>query len=225
MKILIVESDENTSKKLCKTFAEYGGGSVCEVAGDLDRGLEIGLAGKYDFIIVGHGGNRDATKNMITKLRAECSIPLVVLLPDDDTTRKVVFLNSGADACLRYDCEEAELLAVIGAVLRRYYRNFGINVYEFKNLKINYFEKSVKIDGEDVGVVAKTYDLIEYLTRHKGIIVSKETLFNRVWGFDSETAISVVEVYISKLRKLLEKGGLSAHLQTVKNAGYCWSEK
>ena len=69
------------------------------------------------------------------------------------------------------------------------------------------------------------YEVFEYMVRHKEIIISKNTLFNRVWGFESETTFSVVEVYISKLRKLLEKGGLSNHLQTIKNAGYLWTEK
>ena len=100
-----------------------------------------------------------------------------------------------------------------------------MNLYEFKSLQVNFFERSVKINGEDVQIVAKMYDLFEYLIRNKEIILSKNTLFNRVWGFESETTFSVVEVYISKLRKLLEKGELAGQLLTIKNAGYCWTEK
>lgn len=225
MKILLVENEEKNCKKIADTFCEYGGGSSCELAEDLARGLEMACAGKYDLIIIGLKSNNKAIKNMISKLRLECSIPLIVLLEDNDIATKVELLNSGADSCLLYDYDKEELLAVASSILRRYYRDFGMNVYEFKNLRVNFFEKKVKIDGEDVDIVAKMYDLFEHLIRHKDMILSKETLFNRVWGFDSETTFSVVEVYVSKLRKTLEKGGLAQHLQTIKNAGYRWTEK
>lgn len=68
------------------------------------------------------------------------------------------------------------------------------------------------------------YDILEYLIRNRNIIIPKEQLFNRIWGFDSETIITVTEVYISNLRKLLSKYGESNHLKTVKNVGYMWSE-
>lgn len=225
MKILIVENDEKICSKIVDTFSEYNGGSSCEVADSLDRGLEIACAGNYDLIVVGYKDNSTAIKNMISKLRIECSIPLVVLLENNEIAKKTAFLNSGADACLLYDYDKEEFLAVASAVLRRYYRDFGMNVYSFKNLRVNFFEKKVKINGEDVDIVAKMYDLFEHLIRHREIILSKEVLFNRVWGFDSETSFSVVEVYVSKLRKILKNGGLDQHLNTIKNAGYRWTEK
>ena len=81
-----------------------------------------------------------------------------------------------------------------------------------------------KINGKYVKVSGKMYDILEYLIRNRNIIIPKEQLFNRIWGFDSETIITVTEVYISNLRKLLAKYGESNHLKTVKNVGYMWSE-
>ena len=142
-----------------------------------------------------------------------------------DVDTKIDLLNSGADSFMIYDYNENELIAVVGSILRRYYKDFGVNIYDFKSLQVNFYEKTVKINGESINIVAKMYELFEYLIRHKEIILSKNTLFNRVWGFESETTFSVVEVYISKLRKVLEQGGLANHLLTIKNAGYCWTEK
>lgn len=225
MKFLIVEQNEGINHNISVLLSEYKGGSTCDSAYDLDRGLDMAIGGKYDMIVIGCNGIKTAVKNLITKVRVDNSVPIVVLSNDKDLEVKIDLLNSGADSYMPYDFDNNEFLAVINSVLRRYYCNFGTNIYEFKNLQINFFERSVKIDGEQMNIVAKMYEVFEYMVRHKEIIISKNTLFNRVWGFESETTFSVVEVYISKLRKLLEKGGLSNHLQTIKNAGYLWTEK
>ncbi len=224
MKFLIVEKIEEINHKLCKLLTEYGGGSECESAYDLDRGLDLGVHNKYDMIVLGHAGIKAETKNYIVKLRQTNSIPLLILSNEQDLETKIDLLNSGADSYMIY-CDDNELLAVVGAILRRYYKDFGANIYEYKNLEINFFERTVKINGGKMNVVAKMYELFEYLVRHKEIFLSKNTLFNRVWGFESETTFSVVEVYVSKLRKMLEQGGLANQLITVKNVGYCWTEK
>ena len=69
------------------------------------------------------------------------------------------------------------------------------------------------------------YDILEYLVRNKEIIIPKEQLFNRVWGFDSDTIWSVVEVYVSNLRKILKEYDYNGYLKTIRNVGYMWSEK
>lgn len=225
MKFLIIDSNVEQNKKIKTTLTENWDNVVCETAFDLERGLELGLANRYDLIVLAHNSIKSETKKFITTLRLNCSIPLIILSSDNDIATKIDFLNSGADNCLPYDCDENEFIAYANAVLRRFYHDFGVNLYEFKNLQVNFFERSVKIDGEKISIVAKMYDLFEYLIRHKEIILSKITLFNRIWGVDSETTFSVVEVYVSKLRKILEPYGLSKHLLTIKNEGYSWTEK
>ena len=66
---------------------------------------------------------------------------------------------------------------------------------------------------------------LEYLVRNKEIIITREQLFNRIWGFDSDTIWSVVEVYISGLRKVLKEYGYAKYLKTLRSVGYMWSEK
>lgn len=225
MKILIVENDEIKNKKLFNILSKYGGESKCEQAFNFDRGLVMASMGKFDLLVVGANDNVAAIKSIIAKVREESGAPIVILHDDLMVSQKVDFLNSGADICLPYDSDQKELFAVIGAIMRRFNQSFGTNIYEFKNLKVNFFEKTVQVNGENIGIVAKMYDLLECLIRYKEIILSKETLFNKIWGFDSETAFSVVEVYVSKLRKVLSTSGLDKHLLTVKNAGYSWTEK
>ena len=86
-------------------------------------------------------------------------------------------------------------------------------------------QKKVTINGEIIECIGKTYDILEYLVRNKEIIIPKEQLFNRIWGYDSDTIWSVVEVYVSNLRKVLKPYGYHLYLKTLRNVGYMWSEK
>ena len=176
MKFLIVEQNEGINHNISVLLSEYKGGSTCESAYDLDRGLDMAMVGKYDMIVIGCNGVKTAVKNLITKVRVDNSVPIVVLSNDKDLEVKIDLLNSGADSYMPYDFDSNEFLAVINSVLRRYYCNFGTNIYEFKNLQINFFERSVKIDGEQMNIVAKMYEVFEYMVRHKEIIKKKNTL-------------------------------------------------
>lgn len=225
MKFLVVDSNIGANYEIGELLEEFGGGSVVERAYDEEKGLEQGLANKFDAVILAHAGSKAATRSFIQKFRQKCTAPLLVLVPRGDVDSRVDYLYCGADYALDYGCDRQELLAVIGSLVRRSTLDFGENIYRFKNLEVNFFDKSVAIDGERVMVVSKMFDVLEYLIRNKEIVISKETMFNRVWGYNSETTITVVEVYISKLRKLLADSGLATHLQTIKNAGYRWTEK
>ena len=120
--------------------------------------------------------------------------------------------------------ENDELLARVEAVLRRYNNNFNTK-YVYKNIELDYIGKILKINGEYVKLAGKMYDIIEYLIRNRNMIISKEQLFNRIWGYNSDTIVTVTEVYVSNLRKTLEKYDAKKYLKTIKNIGYMWSDK
>lgn len=225
MKFLVVEDNENLNSVICEMLQNYQGGSSVDYALDGERGLELALSNQYDLIVLDLMLPKLSGRSLLIKLRQHNSTPILVLTALSDVNAKVDVLNKGADDYLIKPFENSELIARISSILRRSTGNFGSNKYSFKNLEIDFFEKTVKIDGERKEIVAKMYDLFEYLVRNKEVIISKDSLFNRIWGFESETVSAVVEVYISKLRKILSAGGLAGNLVTIKNAGYMWSEK
>ena len=94
-----------------------------------------------------------------------------------------------------------------------------------KKLKFDISQKKVTINDEPLELTGKSYDILEYLIRNNDIIITKEQLFNRIWGFESETIWSVVEVYVSNIRKTLKKYDYHIYLKTLRNVGYMWSEK
>lgn len=225
MKFLVIVAEENTSNVVCDALKSYQGISLVEKAFDGERGLAMATANHYDFIVLHLAIPKINGRNFIIKLRQTSNVPILVLSENGDFNLAADILEKGADDFIANPFQPVEFLARIKAILRRCSNDFGANKYVYKNLQVDFFEKVVEVDGERVDVVAKMYEMFEYLLKRKNIIVSKDTLFNRVWGFESETGCSVVEVYMSKLRKILAKGGLHNHLVTVKNAGYMWTDK
>ena len=86
-----------------------------------------------------------------------------------------------------------------------------------QNRKATIKEKEISLQG-------KQFDVLEYLINHNNTIITKEQIFDKIWGFNSETTTNVVEVYASALRKELKKYGYDKYLKTIRNVGYIWTE-
>lgn len=86
-------------------------------------------------------------------------------------------------------------------------------------------DQDILVDGNPVKLTAKQYGVMEYLIQNKGAILSKEQIFDRIWGIDSETTIEIVEVYIHHLRKKLAPFGYHTEIHTVRGVGYILNEE
>lgn len=82
----------------------------------------------------------------------------------------------------------------------------------------------VLINGQPVSLNGKEFDLLVYLLQNQKTIITKDQIFDRLWGFDSETAVSVVEVYMSNLRKKLKPLKVDGWIKTIRNVGYIFQE-
>ncbi|MDD2681707.1 MAG: response regulator transcription factor, partial [Bacilli bacterium] len=162
---------------------------------------------------------------ILEKLRKFSNCPVLMLTAKTSVNDRVKGLNLGADDYLTKPFFRDELIARVEALLRRYNNNFQGLKLTFKDMEFDVVHKIVRINGNSLDLVGKTYDILEYLVRNKEIIIPKEQLFNRIWGFDSDTVWSVVEVYVSNLRKTLKDFGYNNYLKTIRNVGYMWSEK
>ena len=79
-------------------------------------------------------------------------------------------------------------------------------------------------NNKEVVLQGKQFDMLEYLINSKNTIITKEQIFDKIWGFNSETTTNVIEVYASGLRKELKKIGYDKYLKTIRGVGYIWSE-
>ena len=90
---------------------------------------------------------------------------------------------------------------------------------------INYDEHSVRINGKVLPLKGRQFDVLEYLVLRQGQLVSKSQVFDKVWGFLSDTSTNVVEVYVSALRKILKAHDYDKYLHTIRGAGYLFGER
>lgn len=110
-----------------------------------------------------------------------------------------------------------ELLARIDAIIRRTNGNYSENSIEFKTMKLDLNNRKIYTeDGEELILQGKQFDMLEYLINSKNTIITKDQIFDKIWGFDSQTSTNVIEVYASGLRKELKKIGYDKYFKTIR---------
>jgi two-component system response regulator CiaR len=150
--------------------------------------------------------------------------PVLILTAKDTISDKLKGFRYGADDYLVKPFETEELIARLEAIIRRTNGNYNSQVLEFKDMQINLQNRQVLINGKEVILQGKQFDILEYLITSKNTIVTKEQIFDKIWGFDSYTTTNVVEVYASGLRKTLKKYGYDKYIKTVRGVGYIVNE-
>lgn len=222
MKILVIEDDKHLNKAICEML-----NSIAETSSiyDGEQAMYAAEQNIYDLIILDVMLPNVDGFTILKKIRQTSNVPVIMLTAKDSIQDKVNGLKLGADDYMTKPFYRNELIARVNALLRRYNNNFMDMKIVFKDMVFDLSQKSVSINGEKLEISGKSYDILEYLVRNKEMIITKEQLFNRIWGFESETIWSVVEVYVSNLRKLLKKYNYHTYLKTLRNVGYMWSEK
>ncbi|MDD3170942.1 MAG: response regulator transcription factor [Bacilli bacterium] len=222
MKILVVEDDKNLNNSICEMLKNL---AEVDAVYDGEEALFQAEQDIYDLIILDVMLPYVDGFTILDKIRKFSNCPVLMLTAKDTVNDKVRGLKLGADDYMTKPFFRDELLARTEALIRRYNNNFQGLQLVFKDMKFDIIHKTVSINGDKLEVFGKMYDILEYLVRNKEIIIPKEQLFNRIWGFDSDTIWSVVEVYVSNLRKVLKEYDYNIYLKTLRNVGYMWSEK
>lgn len=224
IQILIVEDDKILSDNIKEICLDLNQVTIKQVYNGDDALFEA--SGQiYDLIILdlmlpGKNGYQ-----ILSELRSDhVKTPVLILTAKDGLEDKVEGFQAGADDYLTKPFYREELLLRIQALLRRSLGLFKDNQLVYKELRINLETNSVTYGQEVLPIYGKEYDLLTYLLQNKGIILTKEQIFDRIWGFNSETAITVVEVYMSNLRKHLKVHGLDKSIITIRNVGYMLAE-
>lgn len=222
MKILVVEDDRNLNNSICEMLKCLGDTENSYDGEDALFKIDQDI---YDLVILdvmlpGMNGF-----DILQEMRKKSNCPVLMLTAKDSIKDKVKGLELGADDYMTKPFYRDELVARASAILRRYNNNFkGLNL-TFKDMKFDLAHKTVFINDNKIELAVKQYEILEYLVRNKEIIITREQLFNRIWGFDSDTIWTVLEVYISGLRKILKEYDYAKYLKTLRSVGYMWSEK
>lgn len=222
MRILIIEDD----KILAKTVEQCLGNKFSvDHAYDGEEGVLYAQQEIYDAIILDIMMPLMNGYEVLNKLRADkIFTPVLILTAKDGIDDKVKGFRSGADDYLVKPFNREELIARIEALIRRANGNYTENAIEFNGLILDLNSRKAMVDDKEIVLQGKQFDMLEYLINSKNTIITKEQIFDKIWGFNSETTTNVIEVYASGLRKELKKVGYDKYLKTIRGVGYIWSE-
>ncbi len=221
MRILVVEDDKDLSSIITKVLKleKY----EVDQAFDGEEGLDFIHQLEYDLIIMDVMMPKLDGLSVVKQIREENnSTPVLILTARSMVDDKVMGLDSGADDYLTKPFVVKELLARIRALTRR--NNNVISSLSYKDITLD--PNTYELKSKDVArLTAKEYKLMEFLIKNQGIFVSTEKIMSSVWEYDSDCDVSVIWVFISSLRKHLEKVGSNVTIKASRGIGYRLEDK
>ena len=218
MRALIVEDDSALARTLGEMLKSAHFES--DISYDGESGLDNGLSDTYDLIVLDIMlPKKDGFAVAKELRRARIDTPILMLTARTETGDKVRGLDSGADYYLTKPFEMSELLACVRALTRRQ-GEVVMDELTFGDLTLNLSTCDLCYGDKKVRLGKKEFSIMRIFMANGAAIVSKETLINKVWGFESDAEDNNVEVYISFLRKKLAFLKAPVQIATLRKFGY-----
>lgn len=218
IKILLIEDDVNLADNVVGFLQDFA--DINAVTDGLDGEFEAQEA-PYDLIISDLMLPGETGLELIKNLRAnDVETPVLILTAKTSLDDKIEGFNVGADDYLTKPFHREELLVRVKALLRRSGVYSEDNTLAVGDVMINLENRGVQVHGQSVKLVGKEFDILTYLAQNKNIIVTRDQIFDRVWGIDSDTTINVVNIYLNNLRRKLEAVGQNNLIKTLRNIGF-----
>lgn len=219
MRLLIAEDDTDIVRALTALF-EHNKYSVDAVTNGKDA-CDYGVSGNYDGIVMDIMMPEMDGLEVLKYLRKEnIHTPVLLLTAKSDIEDRVNGLDAGADDYLTKPFAASELLARVRAMLRRK-DNYQNEVLEFEGMQLNLSTFELSFRQESIRLVSREFQMLQLLMQSPGIVISTEQFMEKIWGWDSEVEVSIVWVYISNLRKKIEKIKAPVNIKAVRGVGYC----
>ena len=217
IKILLVEDDLSLSNSVFDFLDDFA--DVMQVF-DGEEGLYEAESGVYDLILLDLMLPEKDGFEVLKELREKgISTPVLIMTAKESLDDKGHGFELGADDYLTKPFYLEELKMRIQALLKRSGK-YNSNTLSYKEVTVDTATNTTTVDGKVVELLGKEFDLLVYFLQNQNVILPKSQIFDRLWGFDSDTTISVVEVYVSKIRKKLKGTEFAKNLQTLRSVGY-----
>jgi len=218
MRLLIVEDNRALLKSLKKGLEEES--FAVDTAEDGEEGLFLAEANDYDVVILDLMIPKMDGLTLLRKVRAKgLSTHILILTARDAPEDKVRGLDTGADDYLTKPFRFEELLARVRALLRRKYQAKNPRLI-VADLEIDTAAHTVVRGSLAIILQPKEYALLEYLAHRSGEIVSRSEIWEHLYDWQDDTTSNLIDVFISRLRKKIDRPGLRPLIQTVRGAGY-----
>ena len=222
-KILIVEDEASFSEAL--EFLLKKEGFEVEVAEDGRQGLEKFAANGADLILLDLMIPEVSGTEVCRIIRTTSKVPIIMLTAKDAEIDKVVGLELGADDYVTKPYSSRELLARIKAVMRRQSGSVdsdeSTTVLSAANIRMDVEKHTVSVNGVNISMPLREFELLEFLMRNSGRVLTRHQLIDRVWGGDYFGDTKTLDVHIKRLRSKIEVDPANPILlQTIRGLGY-----
>jgi DNA-binding response OmpR family regulator len=222
MRILLVEDDPRISRFLRKGLTEQSYALDISTSGG-DAMYRAGV-GTYDAIILDAIIPAPDGFEVCRRLRAEGNrVPILILSARDSIPDRIEGLDAGADDYLVKPFQFEELLARLRALLRRGGPTLS-TIIHVGGLEVDMRARRARLDGKLISLTTKEYSLLEYFARNAGKVLGREEIAEHVWDEDFDPFSNLIEVYVNRLRRNIERVSEKRLIHTVRGAGYMMEE-
>jgi len=222
-RILFVEDEEKVARMVTQVLREEG--YAVETASDGRSGFARALEGSFDLLILDWMLPECSGIQIVRGLRAaEIGVPVLMLTAREQIEDRVEGLDAGADDYLPKPFALPELLARVRALTRRPRKAPTEAVVRAGDLTLDPVRHVVRRDGEPIDLTAKEFTLLATLIQRPGQVFTRSVLLDAIWGLRGVNT-SMVDLYVSYLRKKLDRRGEPSHIRTVRGVGYTFEPR
>lgn len=225
-RILLIEDEKNLARFIELELKHEG--YEIKVSYDGREGLQFALDEEWDVVLLDLMLPSLNGLEVCRRLRQEKETPIIMITARDSVMDRVSGLDHGADDYIVKPFAIEELLARLRAVFRRIDvvepKMQQFTTYKFRDLCVEKESRIVKKSDKIIEVTKREYDLLLTLLENKNIVLTREVLLNKVWGYETEVETNVVDVYIRYLRNKIDNPGDESYIQTVRGTGYVMRE-
>lgn len=223
MKILLVDDEKQLLNALSEILKKNK--YLVDTACDGEQGLDLALTYDYDVIVLDVLMPKMNGFEVVKNIRQnKVSTPILMLSAKSEVSDKIEGLNYGADDYLSKPFDVQELLARIKALSRRK-SEFTGDVLTFCDIKFDRNSCEISKDGRKIKLGKKEFQILEILMLNSGKPVKKESMIEKVWGYDTEAEYNTIEVYLSFIRKKIEAIGSKVEIKSIRGVGYTLEKK
>ncbi|WQH17826.1 response regulator transcription factor [Lactiplantibacillus plantarum] len=222
-RILIIEDEKNLARSVELELKHEGYDIQVEYNGR--KGLDAALAEDFDAILLDLMLPELNGLEVCRRVREVKNTPIIMMTARDSVIDRVSGLDHGADDYIVKPFAIEELLARLRALLRRIdleseQQSTKQTTVTYKDLTIEKENLVVKRGDEVINLTKREYELLLTLMENINVVLARDVLLNKVWGYESEVETNVVDVYIRYLRNKIDRPGEKSYIQTVRGTGY-----
>jgi two-component system OmpR family response regulator len=218
-RILAIEDDPTTGREIVAELEQHG--FAVEWVDDGRRGLARAVSGDFDAVILDRMLPGPDGLAIVTAMRgADVDIPVLMVSALSDVDERIRGLRAGGDDYMTKPFASEELTARLEVLLRRRgagHRDMSLTVAD---LELDLISRTARRAGAEIRLMPTEYKLLEYMMRNSGQILTRTMIFEAIWGYHFDPGTNLIDVHLGRLRRKIDRPGLSPLIHTVRGSGY-----